>query len=96
MTTRVNIKRYALHKRYLGLTCRESRVVAKYSRQLTGLTILHSSRQDGTERDDVEIVMLMIWKKYHERENCIQSTIRVLTQGHRQLFERRGSKFFPL
>lgn len=61
MSTRVNIKRYALHKRYLGLTCRESRIIAKYSRELKQLTILHSILGNGTEQDDIEMSMHMMW-----------------------------------
>lgn len=61
MTIRLNIKRYALHKRYLGLTCRESRVIMKYNRQLRQLAIFHSSLENETERDDIQMLMLLMW-----------------------------------
>jgi hypothetical protein len=73
MPTRVNIKSYALHKRYLGLTCRESRIIAKYNRELRQLTILHSILGNGTEQDDIEMLMHMMWirRNYIVKEKII-------------------------
>lgn len=42
MPRRKSIKRYALHKRYLGMTCAELRKANDLRKKLRTLSILHS------------------------------------------------------
>ena len=61
MSTRRAIKKYALHKRYLGLTCKEKRKCAYYKNILRKLTILFAVQTESEQRDRLLNVIRVIW-----------------------------------
>jgi hypothetical protein len=61
MSIRRAIKKYALHKRYLGLTCKEKRKCAYYKNILRKLTILFAVQTESEQRDRLLNVIRVIW-----------------------------------
>jgi DDE superfamily endonuclease len=61
MPPRKSIKRYALHKRYLGMTCAELRKAGDWRKKLRTLTILHAVMDNQREKDDVMEIIHIVW-----------------------------------
>ena len=45
----------------MGLTCRESRIAAKYSSQLKKLVIVHSCLESDSDVEEIEEIIQLIW-----------------------------------
>jgi hypothetical protein len=61
MPRRKSIKRYALHKRYLGMTCAEIRKTNALKKKIRTLTLMHSVMDNESDKDNVMEVIHIIW-----------------------------------
>lgn len=61
MARRKSVKKYALHKRYLGMTCAELRKANELRTKMRTLTLLHSVMDNENDKNTVmEIGCLQI------------------------------------
>ena len=73
MPDRRIIKKNALHKRYLGLLCKESRRAELLTKRLRQLIMISCLLNYGADRNDVEAFLILVYMKRRMllRENLI-------------------------
>ena len=61
MARRKSIKKYALHKRYFGMTCAEPRKANEFRMKMRTLTLLHSVMDNENDENTVMETIHILW-----------------------------------